>query len=464
MTTDKSDFIQTEDQEMIFSAIIEHSKDGLFITDQKGRVVLVNRAYAELFDVNVSELIGKNVKDLFMKGTGFPSVFERVIKSEKIVSIIQRTYRGKNILSTGTPIFDERKRLRFIIFNDHDILHLASLIETLERKEIKEDLIKLIFSDIDSELATTGSLVAESPTMTEVLKKVVKASKVNIPIILWGESGVGKSKIAKLIHYLSDRKDRPFVDINCGAIPENLLESELFGYERGAFTGAAAAGKKGLFEAAREGTLFLDEINELPKHLQVKLFKFIESNEMTRVGGIVPLRVDTRIIAATNRDLKSMVERGEFRSELYFRLSVVPIHIPPLRERKEDIIPLIQWFFNLYNKRFKTQKSPSKSVLSEFIRYNFPGNVRELENLVKRLVAMTDDNYIRTRHLKELLPELNFNEPGSADRPSGSFNNAVLDFERNLIKSTIKKYGSQNKAAKVLGLNQSTISRKLKES
>ncbi len=448
---------------MIFEAIIEHSKDGLFITDQTGRVVLVNRAYAELFDVNASELIGKNVKDLFMRGTGSPSVFERVIKSEKIVSIIQRTYRGKNILSTGTPIFDDQGRLRFIIFNDHDILHLSNLIETVEKKEIKDDLIKLIFSDIDTDLTSIGDLVAESPTMADVLKRVVKASKVNIPIILWGESGVGKSKIARLIHYLSDRRVHAFVDINCGAIPETLIESELFGYERGAFTGAAAAGKKGLFEAAHDGTLFLDEISELPMHLQVKLFKFIESSEMIRVGGIAPIRVDTRIIAATNRDLKSMVDRGEFRSELFFRLNVVPIHIPPLRERKEDIIPLVQMFFDLYNRKFKTQKSPSKSVLLEFNKYTFPGNVRELENLVKRLVAMTDDNYIRTKHLKELLQELDFVESGSEDGSSNSFDKSVIDFERKIIKSAIEKYGSQNKAAKALGLNQSTISRKLKE-
>jgi PAS domain S-box-containing protein len=451
------------DYGLIFNAILEHSKDGLFITDQTGRVMLINRAYAEMFDVNVADIIGSSVWDIVNRGVWSPNLFEQVIKSGQTVSIIQTTHRGKNILSTGTPVWDDSGHIRFVLFNDRDISSLDKLIGTLERKELKQDLIRFIFSEDNIKTAEISGFVADSPAMASILKTVVRASKFNIPLILNGETGVGKSKIARLIHDLSDRCAAAFVDINCGAIPEALLESELFGYERGAFTGAATGGKRGLFEIAHGGTLFLDEISELPLPLQVKLFKFIENGEMMRVGGVAPTKVDTRIIAATNRDLKEMMHRGEFRGELYYRLNVVPIHIPPLRERKEDIIALTEMFIELYNEKFNTRKRFSKSVQQELYSYSFPGNVRELENLVKRLVTMAEDDYIRIKHLPEYLDRIYSEDPESEENKSTSYRHKIGAMERRVIQEAVKKYGSQNKAAKELGLNQSTLSRKLRK-
>jgi PAS domain S-box-containing protein len=463
MTVRHSNLFGPKDRRLIFNAIMEHSKDGLFVTDHDGKVMLVNSAYADMFDVNAAEIIGSSVRDIVNRGTWSPNLFEQVIKSERIVSLIQTTHRGKNILSTGTPIFDDAKRIRFVLFNDRDITHLDKLIGALERKELKDGLIQFIFSGDDKKISDIGEFVAESPAMADILKTVVRASKFNIPLMLNGETGVGKSKIARLVHDLSERKGLPFVDINCGAIPEALLESELFGYERGAFTGAAPTGKKGLFEIAHGGTLFLDEVSELPLPMQVKLFKFIETGELMRVGGVSPTQVNTRVIAATNRDLKAMTHRGEFRSELFFRLNVVPIYIPPLRERREDIIALTELFFESCNKKFNTQKRISKSVQQELCSYSFPGNVRELENLVKRLVAMTENDYIRIKHLPEYLQRLNAEDSELQKTLTTPLPQTIATIERKIIQSAIQKYGSQKKAAKVLGLNQSTLSRKLKE-
>lgn len=461
MTAKHSSLLSRKDQGLVFDAILEYSKDGLFVTDHSGKVMLVNSAYADMFDVNASEIIGCNVRDIVDRGMWSPNLFEQVIGSEQVVSLIQTTHRGKNILSTGTPIFDKEKRIRFVLFNDRDISYLDNLIGKLEKKELKGSLIQFIFSG-NEQIPGNVEFVAESPVMAKILNEVIRASKFNIPLMLSGETGVGKSKVARIVHELSDRSTGAFVDINCGAIPEPLLESELFGYERGAFTGAATTGKKGLLEIAHGGTLFLDEISELPLATQVKLFKFIETGELMRVGDVKTIKVNTRIISATNRDLEAMIERGEFRSELYFRLNVVPIHIPPLRERKEDIVALTKSFFEQFNKNYNAKKRISKSVEKELCSYGFPGNVRELENLIKRLIAMTEEDYIRIKHLPEYLQRLNTDDSESTKAYPKPLPQTIANIERKLIQAAIQQHGSQNKAAKALGLNQSTVSRKLK--
>ncbi|MBC2745308.1 MAG: sigma 54-interacting transcriptional regulator [Desulfosarcina sp.] len=280
--------------------------------------------------------------------------------------------------------------------------------------------------------------------------------------MLTGESGVGKSMVARLIHQLSDRRNGPFIDLNCGAIAESLIESELFGHERGAFTGASSTGKRGLFEVAHDGTLFLDEIGEIPLPVQVKLLKFLETKQILKVGAVSPQKINTRIIAATNQDLETMVDGGKFRSDLFYRLNEVPIHIPALRERSEDIDPFIQHFLARYNKEFNTRKIISKTVREALCQYRFPGNVRELENLIKRLVTMTEGDFIRLKNIPALLLKSIPGATRCSNDELQTYQQEVASFEIKIIKDAIRRHGSQRKAARALGLSQATLSRKLK--
>lgn len=242
-------------------------------------------------------------------------------------------------------------------------------------------------------------LIYKSKIMHQVFELAIKVAKVNSNVLITGESGVGKEVIAKIINQAGPRAQKPFLQINCGAIPENLLESELFGYEGGAFTGAKKTGKMGYFELSHEGTLLLDEIGELPLNLQVKLLRAIQDREIFRIGGTKPYKFDVRIIFATNRNLEKMVQNGLFRADLYYRLNVVPINIPPLRKRTDDIIPLAIHFLEIFNSKHKTNKRFEPEVLLAFERYNWPGNVRELENVIERLVIISDEEIIGLQYL-----------------------------------------------------------------
>ena len=386
--------LSSEEYGLIFEAIMQHSKDGLFVTDHTGKVVMANQAYIEMFEVDSSEVLGRNVADLVGKGFWKPNLFKKVVDNKQTISIIQTSHRNKNILSTGIPIFDLDQKIRFVIFNDRDISTLNYILDSLEKEERKDGWLQLDLTNTSLIQSEMKDILAHSLAMVDVLKLVARVSTFDIPLLLMGESGVGKTLIARLVHRLSERRNGNFLDLNCGAIPENLLESELFGHEPGSFSGASSKGKKGLFEMAHNGTLFLDEISEIPFHLQVKILKFIDNGEVIRVGGVRPVKINTRILSASNRDLKEMIQKGLFREDLFFRLNVIPLQIPPLRERKDDIIPLTNRFLKLFGKEFNRPKTISKAALNALREYNFPGNVRELENLVKRLVTMTDESYI----------------------------------------------------------------------
>lgn len=453
-----SDSVSSTDFELIFDAIMRHSKDGLFVVDASGTVVMVNHATEKMFDFDGSGVLGRNVRDLVAEGFYEPSVSLMVIREEKAMTLIQTTRHGKKILSTGIPIFGASGRIRFVLVNDRDISHINRLAETLQIEDSREETLRMDFSDLGLAANHLEGMVIRSPAMEKVIRTAVRAAKFDVPLIITGESGVGKSMIAKLIHHLSDRRDHPLADLNCGAITESLIESELFGHESGAFTGASPNGKKGLFEIADRGTLFLDEIGEIPLAVQAKLLKFLESMELIRVGGVRPRKINTRIIAATNRDLEQMVAQGRFRSDLFFRLNVVPIEIPCLARRQEEIVPLATLFLDQLNQSFGTAKILSKGAQRCIATHDFPGNVRELENLMKRLVAMTEGDVIEARHLPGGF--LRQDAPVS-DEPD--FQSAVQAFEISLIEAAVHKYGSQRQAARALGINQSTLSRKLRK-
>lgn len=304
-------------------------------------------------------------------------------------------------------------------------------------------------------------LIYKSKIMQQTFELALKVAKVDSNVLITGESGVGKEIIAKIINAASPRAKKPFLQINCGAIPENLLESELFGYEGGAFTGAKSSGKMGYFEISNGGTLLLDEIGELPLNLQVKLLRAIQDREIYRVGGTTPIKFDVRIISATNRNLEEMVQRGLFRADLYYRLNVVPINIPPLRKRTDDIIPLAIHFLEKFNSKYKMNKRFEPEVLLAFERYKWPGNVRELENVVERLVIISDDEIIGLHHLP-------FNNKITND--TSGLTIEVLNpvplqtaseiLEKKLIAKALQLTGSTRKAAKILGVTHPTVIRK----
>ncbi|MHB8202310.1 MAG: sigma-54 interaction domain-containing protein, partial [Desulfomonilaceae bacterium] len=303
-------------------------------------------------------------------------------------------------------------------------------------------------------------MVAKSSAMIQTVQRAIKVAAVDASVLLYGESGAGKSMLARIIHIISPRKEMPFIKINCGAIPESLIESELFGYAKGAFTGAALEGKAGLIEVAHTGTVFLDEVGELTLAMQVKLLQVIEEKVFTRLGGTKPISVDVRIIAATNRDLKDLVQQGRFREDLYYRLNVIPIHIPPLRERRDDIVALALNRLERFNKVSGCAKRLDQGVMDRLMRYNYPGNVRELINIMERMMIMSDGNLIS---ISDLPVELREQTHSNIDmfEDGMTLGKAMDQFEGRVIVRALVRHKTLLKAARSLGIHPTTLWRKM---
>ena len=302
-------------------------------------------------------------------------------------------------------------------------------------------------------------MVGEAPAIREIRRTIARAAPTDVTILITGESGVGKEVIADRIYYASDRQGKPFVKVNCTAIPANLLESELFGYEKGAFTGALNQGKAGLFELANSGTILLDEIGDLPYELQTKLLRVLQQKEVMRLGGTKPISLDVRVIAATNADLKKKMQEGSFREDLYYRLSTIPIYVPPLRERPEDILKLVKhYFFEYCTKHAHTITVPDET-LAVFQSYSWPGNVRELQNVIEYMVICCEGNVLQPSVLADYL---GMDSQSIALHPA-SLKAALDDYERSLIARALEEHGGVRKAAHALGVDPSTISRKAKK-
>lgn len=446
-------------------AIINSSYDGLYITDGEANTLRVNQAYERISGLKAKNLIGRNMEELVEEGFFDQSVSLEVLRSQKPVTIMQDIRGGKKVMVTGSPIFDEEnEEIILVVTNVRDVSELDNLRKRLEdTREISEryfsELQELRLYNLKSE-----DFIAKSEIMKNLLRTAFKVSKVDTSILITGESGVGKGLLAKVIHNNSYRADKSFIKINCGAIPEALLESELFGYERGAFTGAKTEGKPGLFEIADGGTLFLDEIGELPLHLQVKLLGILEDRQVIRLGSTRPRYINVRILAASNRDLNSLVEENKFRRDLFFRLNVIPIQIPPLRERREDIFPLINAFLSRFNGLHKNGKRILGEALDLLMMYNYPGNIRELQNIIERLVVISESDLIGVRDLPLHIMD---NEAGShlpVDREINmNLNRLINNIEARLIQDAINKYGTTYDAAKHLGISQSTVVRKMQK-
>ncbi|MDI6880484.1 MAG: sigma 54-interacting transcriptional regulator [Desulfitobacteriaceae bacterium] len=442
-------------------AIFNSSYDEIYVTDGEGYTLRVNKAGERLYGMKADELVGKHVIKLEEMGLFSPSITPQVLKTKKRTTLIQTTKNGQKIIVTANPVFDEKGQIIRVVTNSRDITELNNLRQRLEDTEKLMDNYRSEIVKLRRERILTAEIISKSATMQHILDLAEKVAGVDSTVLIEGETGVGKGVISLKIHQLSKRSERPFVTINCGAIPENLMESELFGYEGGAFTGAKKEGKKGLFEVANGGTVFLDEIGELPLNLQVKLLHIIQEKRLMRIGGNGYIDVNVRIIAATNRNIPRLVKEGEFREDLYYRLNVVPLVVPPLRHRKEDIPILIEHFLDAFLEKYDLHKKVTPETLELLLNYNWPGNVRELENLVERLVVTVDAVEILPIHL----PDYILHADGSSEKvfvlDLCSLKNATEELERQLLNKALIKFRNTYKMADVLEVNQSTIVRKM---
>lgn len=449
--------------------ILDNSYDEIFVVDAEGRVLRVSAACERLYGVRPQELVGRNVKELEKLGYFQPSITPLTLKERRRVTITQKTKTGCEIIVTANPVFDEKGQISKLVINSRDVTELNAVRQQLEATEA---LVRVYCREVANlqrhRWQEMGGIVAESPAMRRTLELAQKVSQVDSTVLLLGETGVGKTLLASYIHSLSARAAKPFVVVSCGAIPETLLESEIFGYEPGAFTGASTKGKKGLVEEANGGTLFLDEIGELPLSMQVKLLHLLQERRITRLGGSKPVYVDVRIMAATNRDLSRLVAEGKFREDLYYRLNVVPIVVPPLRQRREDIRPLTEAFLGKLRERYGLNKRFSPAVWRVLENYSWPGNVRELQNLVERVAIVAPGPEVGLEDLPEYLYA--DSEAGTdKDRPAVqvlrvcSLREAVEAMEEQLLRKAASMYPSTYKMAEVLGVNQSTVVRKLRK-
>ncbi|OQY06139.1 MAG: hypothetical protein B6I22_06100 [Desulfobacteraceae bacterium 4572_123] len=448
---------------MNFDKIINSSLDSLWIADENGKILQVNQVGLKLYNLSPDEVINKNVDELLGKGVFERSIIPEVIRTEKAHMVINKLPNGKQLLRVANPIFNKNGELSLVVVHERDMTELYLLKSDLEKSHAISEGYRSQLKQLTTQDGHWSEANIRSSIMYRVMEKAIRLSQVDTTILLQGEAGVGKGYFANLIHNASPRKDKPLIRVDAGAIPEQLIESELFGYEGGAFTGALKKGKPGYIEIAEEGTLFLDEIAEIPLQIQVKLLRFLENNEIVRVGDTTTKTINTRVIAATNKKLDKMVEDGTFRKDLFFRLNVIPLTIPPLRERVDDIPPLIYYFLKKFNRKYSTQKAIFPKALECLCAYSFPGNIRELSNLIEQLVVLLPGDKIDIEDIPSHI-RTDYNSGKITPLAHGwNLQKTVAEIEKDLIARAIKNFGSQRKAAKPLGINHSTLSRKIKK-
>lgn len=444
-----------------FQQVVDSLLDGMYITDQDAVTRYVNPAYCKHMGIMPQEVLGRSVTEIAKEGALFQkSVSEDVIKLGRNVTGtgITQDGRGRSVSTyvTGVPIFDEQGRVKNVAVSVFDTDALMYRVTEFRKTVHVEQAVKILDRVNEHEVSV---MVGEAPAIREIRRTIARAAPTDVTILITGESGVGKEVIADRIYYASDRQGKPFVKVNCTAIPANLLESELFGYEKGAFTGALNQGKAGLFELANSGTILLDEIGDLPYELQTKLLRVLQQKEVMRLGGTKPISLDVRVIAATNADLKKKMQEGSFREDLYYRLSTIPIYVPPLRERPEDILKLVKhYFFEYCTKHAHTITVPDET-LAVFQSYSWPGNVRELQNVIEYMVICCEGNVLQPSVLADYL---GMDSQSIALHPA-SLKAALDDYERSLIARALEEHGGVRKAAHALGVDPSTISRKAKK-
>lgn len=442
-------------------AVIESSYDGIYITDGEARTLRINKAYEQISGIERETLLGKSMYELVNEGYISQSGTIAVLEKKKTITIQQTLSNHKTVLITSTPVLDDQENIDMVVTNVRDITQLIKLQEELEEKKRRIKQYHEELSEMKKIFDTDDEMVSKDHKTRALLVKSRRVALHDTTVLITGETGTGKELMAKFIHKNSKRKRKNFVKVNCAAIPENLIESELFGYEKGAFTGANNSGKSGLFEMANKGTIFLDEIGELPLSMQAKILRVIQEQEIQRLGSTKVTKIDVRIIAATNRDLEKMVHEDKFREDLYYRLNIVPIKLYPLRERREDILPLAEKFLEDFNEKYGADKKFSKDVLNTVYSYDWPGNVRELKNIVERAFVMGAEEYVTAEELPD-----HMTKGGSyitIEEELWDIKKASSVVEAKLIKKAFDKCHNVREAAKLLGIDASTFVRKRKK-
>lgn len=435
--------------------MFDSSYDGLCIIDAKGFGVAINKAACRICSFKESEFVGTNVRDAVNNGTISDSVSLKVLKYKRPVTQVINI-KGTDVLITGSPIKNSKNQISYIVLNIRDIGELNNIkIDQLLSIALKRKHHHTQDLALYDELPELDGIVAKSPSFRKVLTICAKIAQVDSTILINGESGTGKEVILNYIHRLSKRVNQPLIKVNCAAIPQHLLESELFGYEKGAFTGADSRGKPGLFEQANGGTIFLDEIGDMPLDLQVKLLRVLQEFEITRIGGRKSIKINVRVISATNKNLEQLVKDGLFRQDLFYRLNIIPIKIPPLRERIEDIAPLAYHFLQKTNNQYGLQKRFAYDTIHLFEEYDWPGNIREMENLIERLSVTIDHDEIQWTDL----PFLHHSSGNPNQQP---LKKILQDLEIKIINEKLKEFKTTRKTAAALGISQSALVKKLK--
>lgn len=442
--------------------LFETNWDVIYASDDTGKTLEVSSAATAIWGVDAEQLVGKSVYDLERERIFYPSITRMVLESKRRVQAIQTTATGKKLLVMGTPIVDEENRIVRVINTSRLIVDESEFSQELNETRLLLEGYKRELARSQLQEEQNNAFIAESPEMKKIAVMALKVSETDVPVLITGDSGVGKEVLANFIHAKSPRTEKPYIKINCSALPPTLFESELFGYERGAFTGAERSGKPGLFELAQGGTLFLDEISEIPVGMQAKLLRVLQENEFMRVGGTKTIPLDVRIIAASNKNLPEEIAQGQFRRDLYYRLNVVQFHIPPLRQRQEDILPLSLFFLKKYNAKYRLNRRLSADVMDAFSRCRWDGNTRELQHAIERMVVLSPQDVIGVDSLPESLQCRQRSAPIHVDAII-PLREAQRLVEEKLIAMAQRKYKTTTRIAEVLGVDQSTISRKLKK-
>ncbi len=443
-----------------YERIIRETPDGIYVTDGDANAICVNPGFEEISGLKVTEMLGVNHRDLEKNGVVAKSSALMALRDKKQVTIIHDYLKtGLQALVTSRPVFDQNGEIEMTVSSIRDVTELSSVKAELEAEKEKSIETQAKLEHMQAQILDSGPIIAIDKKMQNLLYTAARIASVDSTVLITGETGTGKEVLAKFIHNNSPRKKNSFIPVNCGAIPENLVESELFGYEAGAFTGARSTGKPGVFELAEGGTVFLDEAGELSMDIQAKLLRALESRKIMRVGGTNQIAVDIRVIAATNRKLKDMVKQGTFRQDLYYRLNVVPLTIPPLRERKEDIIPLANLFLQDVNEKYRMHKKFNNHMYIVFRQKEWPGNVRELKNLVESLVVLSDQDIISLEDgYDAFMPEEALGRM-SVDMP---LRERMERVEYTYLKDAYETYGNVRDAARSLQMPHATFVRKKK--
>ena len=447
--------------------LLNYYYGNIFVVDGKGKIIYANASAAESVGSTIDDITGKNCQEMETEGYYDKSVALDAIRKKKRVLSVYKTRIGLNVVCSANPILDECGNVtRVVVFSQDEAL-MREIMNDVEEERKKNISIQQTLSYIQEKMACQN-IVSASPEMERLFKMLLNVARTDTTVTIYGESGTGKEVLANFVHQNSMRSNKPFIPINCAAIPAELMEAEFFGYEKGSFTGANREGKAGLFEMADHGTIFLDELGEMPLSLQSKLLRVLESGEVKRIGSSKTIKTDVRIIAATNRNLTKMVDEKTFREDLYYRLNVIPVNIPPLRERPEDIEALSVHFLNEFNRKYGRSVEISDDVLNKFKKYSWPGNIRELKNEIERYVvtegqvsSVLNDN-IRHSMTDANIKFTNNNISENITVKNTPLKEAMDRYEIEYIRRVIDDCdGVMTEAAKRLGIHRSALYKKI---